>query len=160
MELTQDERQRIARLEKYIAKAEESLASLNQSLQNGAFEAFTEEQIRLHLSHDPDLIADCGLLVAKFRRAMNYAEMDSKIIKSQLWKECNQHKEALGLANAKDREAYVLTNQRYVDACHQELEWKYQLERMQVILERYQNLYISSRKLASLLSKEMYEHGI
>ena len=158
--LTQDEEQRVSRLEKYVAKAEQSLESLNKSLQNGAFEAFTEEQIRFHLSHDPDLIADCGLLVAKFRRALTYAELDTKVIKAQLWKRCNQHKESLGLSNAKDREAFVQTDPQYISACQQEFEWRYQLERMQIIYDRYNNLYIASRKLASMFTKEMYDHGI
>lgn len=158
--LTQDEEQRIARLEKYIAKAEESLDSLTKSLQNGAFEAFSEEQIRFHLTHDPDLIADCGLLMAKFKRAVLYAELDTKTIKADLWRKCNNRKESLGLSNAKDREAFVQTDPQYHRAYQQEIEWKYQLDRMQMIYDRYNNLYISVRKLASILTKEMYDHGI
>lgn len=158
--LTEKDEKRIARLEKYVKKVEEAQKIMMLQAQKGEFEAFSEEDIRFHLSHDPDMIAEAGLFLAKLTRAYEYAKVDTQVILAQLWKECNEEKELLGLSNAKDREAWVKTQPRYVKTVRQEIEWKYHLNRMQVIYDRYENLFTGSRKIASMLTKEMYDHGI
>lgn len=152
--LTQEDTQRIARLQKYINKVEEAHQEMVAAANRGDFESFSEEDIRFHLSHDPDMIANAGLLLAKIRRAYEYAKTDTQIILSELWRECNSKKEALSLSNAKDREAWVKTQPRYVGAIHQELEWKYRLNEMEVIYNRYQDLFCGSRKIANLIEKD------
>ena len=88
------------------------------------------------------------------QRAYDYAKLDSQTITAELWKKCNQHKDDLGLTNAKDRESYVKTQPEYIKAQQQEAEWKYRLSQMQVIYDRYENLFVGSRKIASLIEKD------
>lgn len=162
MTSVQSEKERIARLEQYINKVEQAQQVMLEAIQRGDFEAFSEEDVRFHLSHDPDMIAEAGLYVAKFRRNYEYAKLDTKLIAAEIWKEANQNKEMLGLSNAKDRDAYVTTQPRYQEATRQEIEWKYRLEQMEVIYDRYENLFCGSRKIASLLteSKFNYDSGV
>lgn len=152
--LTETETERIERLQKYIDKVEEAQQVMIQAIQRGDFESFSEEDIRFHLSHDPDMIAEAGLFLAKIRRAYEYAKTDTGIILSELWRDCNRQKETLGLTNAKDREAWVKTQPHYVKAVHQEIEWKYRLDQMQIIYDRYENLFTGSRKIANLIEKD------
>lgn len=152
--LTQAEEQRLARLQKYIDKVEEAQAEMIRAINAGEMEAFSEEDVRFHLSHDPNAIAEAGLFLAKMQRAYDYAKLDSQTITAELWKKCNQHKDDLGLTNAKDRESYVKTQPEYIKAQQQEAEWKYRLSQMQVIYDRYENLFVGSRKIASLIEKD------
>ena len=152
--LTQAEEQRLARLQKYIDKVEEAQEEMIRSIYAGEMEAFSEEDVRFHLSHDPNAIAEAGLFLAKMQRAYDYAKLDSQTITAELWKKCNQHKDDLGLTNAKDRESYVKTQPEYIKAQQQEAEWKYRLSQMQVIYDRYENLFVGSRKIASLIEKD------
>ena len=46
------------------------------------------------------------------------------------------------------------TQPRYVEAQKQEIEWKYNLNRMQVIYDRYENMFTGVRKIANLLEKD------
>ena len=153
-ELTQDEQKRIARLEKYVAKIELAQAEMIRAIQNGDMEAFSEEDVRFHLSHDPNAIAEAGLFLAKIHRAYEYAKNDTKTIRARVRKECNQRKDELGLSSASDRDDYVQTNPEYQEALKQELEWKYRVDQMQVIYDRYENLFVGSRKIASLIEKD------
>lgn len=161
-QLTQDEEQRIARLEKYVAQVEKAQAEMVRAINAGEMEGFTEEDIRFHLSHDPNMIAEAGLFLAKIHRAYEYAKNDTKTIRAEIRRKCNQRKDELGLSSASDRDDYVQTDQRYQDAVKQELEWKYRVEQMQVIYDRYENLFVGSRKIASLFtqSKANYDMGI
>lgn len=152
--LTESEQKRIERLQKYVAKVEEAQQVMIQAIQRGDFEAFSEEDIRFHLSHDPDMIAEAGLFLAKLQRSYEYAKLDTSTILAELWKICNEEKDSLGLTNAKDRESWVKTQSKFIKAQRQEIEWKYHLQRMQVIYDRYQNLFVGSRKIASLIEKD------
>lgn len=153
--LTQSEQKRIERLQKYVSKVEEAQQVMLQAIQRGDFEAFSEEDIRFHLSHDPDMIAEAGLFLAKLQRSYEYAKLDTSTILAELWKLCNEEKESLGLTNAKDRESWVKTQPKYIKAQRQEIEWKYHLQRMQVIYDRYENLFTGSRKIANLIEKDV-----
>lgn len=152
--LTESEQKRIERLQKYVAKVEESQKVMLQAIQRGDFEAFSEEDVRFHLSHDPDMIAEAGLFLAKLQRSYEYAKLDTATILAELWKICNEEKESLGLSSAKDRESWVKTQPKYIKAQRQEIEWRYHLERMKVIYDRYENLFVGSRKIASLIEKD------
>ena len=103
--LTQDEQQRIARLEKYVNKVEEAQAEMMRAINSGEMEGFSEEDVRFYLSHTPNMIAEAGLFLAKMQRAYEYSKVDTKVILAKIWKKCNQHKDDLGLSNARDREA-------------------------------------------------------
>ena len=149
--LTESEQKRIERLQKYVAKVEEAQQVLRQAIRNGDFEACSEEDIRFHLSHDPDMIAEAGLFLAKLQRSYEYAKLDTATILAELWKICNEEKESLGLSSAKDRECWVKTQPKYIKAQRQEIEWKFHLNRMQVIYDRYVNLFAGSRKLANMI---------
>lgn len=152
--LTESEQKRIERLQKYVAKVEESQKVMLQAIQRGDFEAFSEEDVRFHLSHDPDMIAEAGLFLAKLQRSYEYAKLDTATILAELWKICNEEKDSLGLSSAKDRESWVKTQPKYIKAQRQEIEWRYHLERMKVIYDRYENLFTGSRKIANLIEKD------
>ena len=152
--LTQDEEKRIARLQKYVDKVEEAQEEMMRAINSGEMEGYSEEDVRFYLSHTPNMIAEAGLFLAKMQRAYEYSKVDTKVILAKLWKKCNQQKETLGLTNAKDREAYVQTDPEYVKAQQQEIEWKYRVNQMQVIYDRYENLFISTRKLCGLIEKD------
>lgn len=160
--LTQPEEQRMARLQKYVDKVEEAQAEMVRAINSGEMEGFTEEQVRFHLSHNPNMLAEAGLFLAKMQRDYDYAKLDVDTITAELWRKCNLHKEDLGLANAKDRESYVKTQPEYIKAQQQLLEWKYRLAQMQIIYDRYENLFIGTRKIASMLmqDKANYDQGI
>ena len=152
--LTESEQKRIERLQKYVAKVEESQKVMLQAIQRGDFEAFSEEDVRFHLSHDPDMIAEAGLFLAKLQRSYEYAKLDTATILAELWKICNEEKESLGLSSAKDRESWVKTQPKYIKAQRQEIEWRYHLDRMKVIYDRYEHLFTGSRKIATLIEKD------
>ena len=152
--LTQPEGQRMARLQKYVDKVEEAQAEMVRAINSGEMEGFTEEQVRFHLSHNPNMLAEAGLFLAKMQRDYDYAKLDVDTITAELWRKCNLHKEDLGLANAKDRESYVKTQPEYIKAQQQLLEWKYRLAQMQIIYDRYENLFIGTRKIANLIEKD------
>lgn len=149
-DLIQSPEQRMARLEKYVAKVEEALKQIQEDYQSGKNNPLSEDEIKYHLATDPVMIAEVGIELAHFRRAYSYAQIDTKLIYASIWREINSKKDELKLSNAKDREAYVLSQPEYVKALRQEIEWKYNLDRMTVIYERYTNTFISSRKLAGL----------
>lgn len=150
-ELTQSYEKRVKRLKKYVEKVEQAQAEMARAINDGDFEPFSEEDIKFHLSRDPNMIAEAGLFLAKIRRAYEYAKNDTKTIRAKLRKQANQNKEVLGLSSASDRDDYVQINPEYQDALKQELEWKYRVEQMEVIFERYTNLFTGSRKLASMI---------
>ena len=152
--LTQSEQKRIERLQKYISRVEEAQKAMLQAIQQGDFEAFSEEDIRFHLSHDPDMIAEAGLFLAKIQRSYDYAKLDAATILAELWRKCNQKKDILSLSSAKDRECWVKTQPEYIKAQRQEIEWHYHLDKMRIIYDRYQNLFVGSRKIASLIEKD------
>lgn len=152
--LTQPEEQRLARLQKYIDKVEEAQAEMIRAINSGEMEGFSEEQVRFHLSHNPNMLAEAGLFLAKLQRAYDYAKLDVDTITAELWRKCNQRKDDLGLANAKDRESFVKTQPEYIKAQQQLLEWKYRLAQMQVIYSRYENLFVGTRKIANLIEKD------
>lgn len=153
--LTQPEEKRLARLQEYVDQIEAAMKRMTKSIQEGDMRGFSEEEVRFYLSTVPVLIAESNLLLAKMTRDAGYATIDRKIINAELWKKCNQLKDELGLSNAKDREAYVQTQPEYIKAQQAEVEWKYRLDQMQVIAERYNNLFISVRKVASLIEKDV-----
>lgn len=152
--LTQSEEQRLARLQKYIDKVEEAQAEMVRVVNSGKLEAFSEQDVRVHLSHDPNMLAEAGLFLAKMQRAYDYAKLDVDTITAELWRKCNQRKDTLGLTNAKDRESFVKTQPEYIKAHQQLLEWKYRLAQMQVIYDRYENLFVGTRKIANLIEKD------
>lgn len=152
--LTQSDAQRIERLERYVAKVEEAQAEMIRAINSGELESFSEEDVRFHLSHDPNAIAEAGLFLAKIHRAYEYAKNDTKTIRAKVRKEATQKKEVLGLSSSADRDDYVQTNPEYQRALKQELEWKYRVEQMEVILDRYENLFVGSRKICSLIEKD------
>ena len=159
-QLVQTYDQRLERLTKYVEKVEKAEAEMVQAIQDGKFESFSEEDIKNHLTHDPDMIAAAGLFLAKIRRAYEYSKNDTKTIRAKVRKECNQKKEILGLSSASDRDDYVQTHPDYQKALKQELEWKDRVEQMEVVYQRYMDLFTGSRKIASMLSKEMFDHGV
>lgn len=152
--LTQNEEQRIARLEKYVERVETAQAEMMRAINAGEMEGFSEEDIRFHLSHDPDMIAEAGLFLAKIRRAYEYAKNDTKTIRAEVRRKCNQRKEELGLSSASDRDDYVQVDPSYQKAIKAEMEWKYRVDQMQVIYDRYENLFVGSRKIAGLIEKD------
>lgn len=152
--LTQDEEKRIARLERYVERVEAAQAEMLRAINAGEMEGFSEEDIRFHLSHDPNMIAEAGLFLAKIRRAYEYAKNDTKTIRAEVRRKCNQRKEELGLSSASDRDDYVQVDPSYQKAIKAEMEWKYRVDQMQVIYDRYENLFVGSRKIASLLEKD------
>lgn len=150
-EITQDYEKRVARLKKYVEKVEQAQAEMARAINDGDFEAFSEEDIRFHLSRDPNMIAEAQLFLAKIRRAHEYAKNDTKTIRAKIRKQANQQKEILGLSSASDRDDYVQINPEYQEALKQEIEWKYRVEQMEAITARYENLFAGSRKLANLI---------
>ena len=152
--LIQDEEKRLARLQKYIEKVEEAQAEMIRAINSGEMEAFSEEDVRFHLSHDSDMIAEAGLFLAKLRRAYEYAKNDTKTIRAEIRHKCNQHKTELGLSSASDRDDYVQLQPEYKKAVEQEIEWKDRVEQMENIYNRYESLFVGSRKIASLLEKD------
>lgn len=152
--LTEGDEKRIARLERYAAKVEEAQAEMVRAINSGELEAFNEEQIRFQLSWTPNAIAECGLLLAKIHRAYGYAKNDTKTIRAEVRSEATRRKVELGLSSASDRDDYVQTNSRYQEAVKQELEWECWERRMQVVYERYQDMFVSARKLATLVEKD------
>ena len=160
--LTQPEEKRLARLQEYVDQIELAMSKMIASINEGNTSGYSEEEVRFYLSTVPNLIAESGLLLAKMTRDANYAKIDTKIISAELWKKCNRHKEDLGLSSAKDREAYVQTQPEYIKAQQTEAEWKYRLDQMQIIYERYTNLYVAVRKIASMImaDKSNYDGGI
>ena len=152
--LVQPEDKRIARLQEYITQIEQAMARMIKSINEGDTTGFSEEEVRFYLSSVPNMIAESGLLLAKMNRDYSYAKIDTKIITAEVWKKCNQHKDALKLSNAKDREAYVQTQPELIKAQQTEAEWKYRLDQMQIIYDRYENMFISVRKIASLIEKD------
>lgn len=152
--LVQPEDKRIARLQEYITQIEQAMARMIKSINEGDTTGFSEEEVRFYLSSVPNMIAESGLLLAKMNRDYSYAKIDTKIITAEVWKKCNQHKDALKLSNAKDREAYVQTQPELIKAQQAEAEWKYRLDQMQIIYDRYENMFISVRKIASLIEKD------
>lgn len=152
--LLESEEKRMARLEEYIEQIEKAMVRMAKSINEGDMRGFSEEEVRFYLSTVPDIISETGLLLAKMTRDYNYSKIDTKIITAETWKKCNQLKDELGLSSAKDREAYVQTQPELIKAQRAEAEWKYRLDQMQVIYDRYTNLFISVRKIASLLEKD------
>ena len=154
MEITQDIKQRIERLEKYVAKVEEAQAEMTRAINAGEMEAFSEDEVRFHLSHDPNAIAEAGLFLAKIRRAYEYAKNDTKTIRAKVRHDCTIRKDELGLSSATDRDDYVQINPDYQKAIKQEIEWRYNVDRMDVVYNRYENLFAGTRKLANLIEKD------
>ena len=152
--LTQSEEQRLNRLESYVSRVEEAQAEMARAINSGEMEAFSEEDVRFHLSHDPNMVAEAGLFLAKIRRAYEYSKNDTKTIRAKLRKDANARKDILGLSSASDRDDYVQINPEYQKALKQELEWKYRVEQMEVIYNRYENLFVGSRKIASLIERD------
>ena len=152
--LTQSEEQRLKRLESYVSRVEEAQAEMARAINSGEMEAFSEEDVRFHLSHDPNMVAEAGLFLAKIRRAYEYSKNDTKTIRAKLRKDANARKDLLGLSSASDRDDYVQINPEYQKALKQELEWKYRVEQMEVIYNRYENLFVGSRKIASLIERD------
>ena len=150
-DLLQTSQERMERLEKYVAKVEEAIKDLEQSIARGDMESLNEEEIQFYLSHSPDMICSAGIFLAKIQRALSYAEQDCKIVWARIWTETNKKKESLGLSNAKDREAYVQTNEEYIKAQRSVYEWKYNCTRAQLIYERYDSIFVACRKLAGML---------
>ena len=97
------EDQKIDKLERYVERVEEAQSKMLQAMKNGDFEAFSEEEIRFHLSHDPDMIAEAGLFLAKMEREYELAKTETQIELAKLWDKCNRLKHTLDLTNAKDR---------------------------------------------------------
>lgn len=149
--LTQDEEKRLARLQKYADQVEIAYQKMVQSISSGEMEGFSEEEVRFYLSNTPNTIAESALFLAKIQRAYSYSKIDAKVVAAEVWKKCNRMKDELGLSSAKDREAFVQTQPEWIKAQQQEAEWKYRLDQMQAIYQRYCDLFISARKLASLL---------
>ena len=152
--LVQPEEQRMARLQEYIDQIEEAMARMVKSIHEGDTSGYSEEEVRFYLSSVPAMTAQAGLLLAKMNRDYSYAKIDTKIITAEVWKKCNRHKEDLGLSSAKDREAYVQTQPELIKAQQTEIEWRYRLDQMQVIYDRYDQMFISVRKLANLIEKD------
>ncbi len=149
--LTQNEEKRLARLQKYADQVEVAYQKMVQSINSGEMDGFSEEEVRFYLSHTPNMIAESSLFLAKLQRAWRYSQIDVKVVSAEVWKKCNRMKEELGLSSAKDREAFVQTQPELIKAQQTEAEFKYRVDQMQVITDRYSNLFISARKLAGLL---------
>ena len=130
-----NEDEKIKRLQRYVSKVEQIQSQMVESIKNGEFEPFTEEQIRSHLSHAPDMIAEAGLFLAQIERAYDGTKTQTQITLAELWNKCNKLKNTLDLTNAKDRESWVKIQ-------------------MRVIYNRYENLFTSARKLANLIEKD------
>ena len=97
------------------------------------------------------MIANTALLLADFQFAHSNAVLNVKIVKASFWKDCNTKREVLGLTNAKDREAYIQSIPQVIEAQKEEIHYGYLVNQLQVIVEKYENIYISARKLANLL---------
>lgn len=149
-----NEDEKIKRLQRYVSKVEQIQAQMVESIKKGEFEPFTEEQIRSHLSHAPDMIAEAGLFLAQIERAYDGTKTQTQIALAELWNKCNKLKSTLDLTNAKDRESWVKIQPEYKAAMDLEIEWKYRVSQMRVIYNRYENLFTSARKLANLIEKD------
>lgn len=150
--LTQNEEKRLARLQKYSDQVSVAYEKMVKSINSGEANGFSEDEVKFYLSNTPTLIAESGLFLAKLQRAWRYSQIDVKVVSAEVWKKCNRMKEELGLSSAKDREAFVQTQPELIKAQQIEAEFRYRVDQMQVIYERYCNLYLSARKLASLIS--------
>lgn len=147
--------QRVNRLDEYVSALEKSLQEMKlKTKEAGQLTSFDQPLIEAHLCNDPDMIADTGILLARFQRAYEYSKLTTQTIQAEIWRQCNEEKDERKLTSAKDREAWVKTQPRLIEALKQEIEWKYNLERMKVINERYQNLFVGVRKLASLIPEQ------
>lgn len=152
---TQEEKERIERLEKYIVKVDESLGKIAEELKEyGQVSYMSEQDIQRELSTLPDLIADANLLLSKIQRAYDYAKDDSKRQIAKLWGQYTKRKDILGLNNQKEQEAWVVQNEEYMRVVRIEIEWKYQVQRAKSIVDRYENKFASARKLANLIEKD------
>lgn len=151
MGLVQADQERLARLEKYVTKVEEAIKDLEASVANGQMESLNEAEISFYLTNLPDIICDAGILYAKIQRGYDYAKFDTKIIASEIRDETVRKKDLLGLSNTKDQEAYIIRQQRFIDAQHSEYEWGFNCKRAQLVYERYNNMFIAVRKLVTLL---------
>lgn len=152
--LTQSEDQRIQRLNRYAEKVEKQIEEISKQTSDDNFQYISEDEVRWYLEHVPDMIADAGLLLSKIERAYGYAKIDTKVIYAETWQKANRLRDKLGLTSAEDRKNYVQTNSEYLRAAKQELEWKYQLQRMQIIYDKYENIFTGVRKIATLLEKD------
>lgn len=149
--LTQDEEKRLARLQKYSEQVSSAYERMVKSINSGESDSFSEDEVKFYLSNTPTVIAESGLFLAKLQRAWRYSQIDVKVVSAEVWKKCNRLKEELGLSSAKDREAFVQTQPELIKAQRIEVEFRFRVDQMQVIYERYCNLYLSARKLASLI---------
>ena len=142
---------RVEKLDRYSAKVEESYKEIESQSKGDDFRYYSEDDIRWHLQHDPNMVAESGLMLADIQKAYDNARIDTKVILAEVWNQCNKNREALGLTSAEDRKNWVQANGRYVVALRQEVQWKYQLARMQIIYDKYQDIFTGIRKLATII---------
>lgn len=157
---TSSEDPKVLKLQTYIETVEKAVKTISEKSRRGDFSPDSVERIQYLLSTAPDMQAQAGLMLAEFRKEYEEAKFNTKLVQANLWRQINDRRDTLNLTNAKDREAYVLSQPKYQEAVRQENEWKYRCEQMTVVHTRYQDLFVGVRKLASILSKEQYDHGI
>lgn len=148
------------KLQTYIQTVEQAVQTIIQKSARGDFSPRSVEEIEYLLANAPDMKAQAGLMLADFHHEYEKAKFETKLTQADLWRQINEKREVLNLTNAKDREAYVLSQSKYQDAVRRENEWKYRCEQMQAVCTRYEDLHLGVRKLASMLSKEQYDYGV
>lgn len=149
-----EEDTKFQKLQTYIEAVEKAVSIIVEKSSRGDFSPKSEEEVRYLLSHTPDMTSEAGLMLAEFHHEYEKAKFDTKLVQADLWRQINEKRDVLNLTNAKDREAYVLSQSKYQEAVRRENEWKYRCEQMQVVYDRYESLFVSVRKLANLIEKD------
>lgn len=147
------------KLHDYIQAVDRAVSVIIEKSRRGDFAPKSVEEIENLLANAPDMKAQAFLMLADFHHEYEKAKFDTKLIQAELWRQINEKREVLNLTNAKDREAYVLSQPKYQESVRRENEWKYRCEQMQAVCTRYEDLHLGVRKLASLLSREMFDVG-
>ena len=141
----------MSRLKSAEDKATQMEYEMRKDQNTGEMAFIGADHIGAYLSVTPDLIAEFSLYEANVERDYSYAKNDTSTIKSVLWIECNQRRDELKLTNAEDRKSWVQIQPKYQAAVKREMEWKYILQRVQTILDRYNNIFMAYRKIANMV---------
>ena len=148
---TEDIEKRMERLNKYIKVVDDAMEQMmTERRENGELSYLSENELQEMLRILPNFIADASLINVKLARDVEYAKLDSLIEKHKLSEEARR----LNISTQKEREAYALTNPGYHKTFKIEIEYRYRLGQAKVIQERYENLFVSCRKLANLIEKD------
>lgn len=148
---TEEVEKRMERLNKYIKVVDDAMERMiRERREDGEMSYLSEHELQEMLRTLPNFIADASLIHTKIARDLEYAKLDTLVEKHKL----SEQAKALDIRTQKEREAYALTNPEYHKTYKIEIEYKYRLGQAKVIQERYENLFVSCRKLANLIEKD------